>query len=81
MTVTNSLQSIGSKPIIFENSFPLRKQSLISQRQVKYVEDIIVTIYMANLGISRKEVIQTISGIEQEIPYVQAENHLNCRIW
>ena len=50
MTVANFLQRIVSKPIIYENEFPPRKQAFISQRQVKYVEDIIVTRGMENLG-------------------------------
>ena len=41
MTVENCLKIIGSKPIMFENASPLIKQAFLSQRQVKYVEDII----------------------------------------
>ena len=42
---------------------PPRKQALLSQSQVKYSEDIIVTRDTVKLGMSRREVIQTISGI------------------
>ena len=77
MTVANFFQSIGSKPIKFENTSPLRNQTLLLQRQVKYVEDIIFTRDMANLGMSMKEVIKNISDIGQESSYVQSENHLD----
>ena len=43
MKVKNGLQRIGSNPITFENAFPPRKQALLLQSQIKYVEDIIVT--------------------------------------
>ena len=71
MTVPIFLQRIGSKPIKFYNASPLRNKALLPQRQVKYVEDIIVTGDTANLGMSRKEVIKMISGIRQASYYVQ----------
>ena len=46
--------------------------------QVKYVE--VFFGDMANLGMSRKEVIQVISDIGQENLYIQAENHLDLII-
>ena len=64
-----------------ENAPPLRKQALLSQSQVKYVEDIIVTRDTENLGVSRREVIQTIPNIGQASYYVQAENNLDDFIW
>ena len=73
--MTSCLQRIGSKPITFENEFNLKKRALISQRQVKYVEDIIVTRDMENLGMSRRELLQTISDIGKASYYVQAGNH------
>ena len=78
--MTNCLQRISSKPITFEDSFPPRKQALLSEIQVNYVEDIIVTRDMENLGMSSREVIQMISDIEQESSYVQAENHMDYLI-
>ena len=80
ITVANCFQSIGINPITYENSFPPRKQALVSQRQVNYVEYMIVTRDTANLGISRRGVIQTISDIGQSSSYFQADNHLNCLI-
>ena len=80
-TVTNSLQRIVSKPIAYKNAFPPRKQALLLQRQLKCVEDIIVTRYMANLGVTRREVIQTISDIGQASSFVQDVNHLDYLIW
>ena len=53
--VTNCLQRIGIKPIIFENAFPPIKQALLFQSQVKYVEDVIFRRDTANLGMSRRE--------------------------
>ena len=79
-TVTNCLQRIGSKLITYENASPLRNQALLSQIQVRYVEYIIITSDTAKLGISRREVIQTISDIGQASSFVQAENHLDCLI-
>ena len=65
MTVNNCLQRIGSRPITFDNAFPLVNQVFLSQNQVKYVEDIIFTRDMENLGVLRQEVIHTISDIGQ----------------
>ena len=44
---------------------------LLSEIEVKYVEYIVDIIYTANLGMSRKEVIQVISYIGQANVYVQ----------
>ena len=44
------------------------------------MEDIIIKIDTANLGMSRKEVIQVISELGQAKSFVQAENHLDCLI-
>ena len=71
---------IGRNPIKYQNSFPLIKWALLSQRQLKYVEDIIVTIYTANFGVERKETIQVISDIGQANTYVQEYNQLDYLI-
>ena len=76
-TLLNVLRSIGRKPITYENVLPERKRSLLSNSQVNYVEYIIIKRYTANLGISRKEVIQVISGIAEAKSFFQAENHLD----
>ena len=39
-TVFNVLQRIGRKTIMYENIFPDKKRALLSNFQVKYVEDI-----------------------------------------
>ena len=80
MTVVNGLKINDSKPITYENYFLLRKRLLLSQRQLKYVEDIIFTRDTENVGMTRKEVIQVISDIRKENYYVQAENHLDYLI-
>ena len=59
-TIFNILHSIGRKPITYENSFPMKNSTLLSENQVKYVEGIIVKIDTANLGVSSKEVITVI---------------------
>ena len=41
----------------------MKKRVLLSENQVKYVEDIIIKRNTANLEMSRKEVIQVISEI------------------
>ena len=74
--VTNCLQSIGNKSITYKNASPQRKQAFPSQRQVIYVEDIIVTRDTTNFGISNREVIQTTLDIGQACSYVQSENKL-----
>ena len=79
-TVANCLLRIGFKPITYKNALPMSKRELISQRQVNYVEDIIVTGDTVNLGMSRKEVIQARSYIVHESSYIQAENHLDYLI-
>ena len=56
-TVFNVLRRIGRKPITYENVFPDKNRALLSNSQVKCVEDIIIKIDTANLGMSRKEVI------------------------
>ena len=55
--VFNVLQRIGRKPVIYDNAFPMKKRSLLSENQVEDVEDIIVKRDTANIGMSRKEVI------------------------
>ena len=62
-TLFNVLRRIGRKTITYENVFPVKKRSLLSEIQVKYVEDIIIKRYTANLGMSRKEVIKIISEL------------------
>ena len=64
-TVFNVLRRIGRKPITYENVFPVKKRSLLSEIQVKYMEDIIIKRDTANLGMSRKYVIQVISDFDQ----------------
>ena len=54
------------------NALSLRKSVLLSQRQVKYVEDIVFTKDTENVGMARNYVIQVISDIVQANPYVQA---------
>ena len=55
--------------------------ALLSQIQVKYVEDIIVTRYTANLDMLRKEVIKVVLDTVQENYYVIAYNHLDYLVW
>ena len=76
-TLFNFLRRIGRKPITYENVFPVKKRSLLSEMQVKYVEDIIIKRDTTNLGMSRKEVIQVISELGQTKSFVQADNHLD----
>ena len=81
MTVANFLKRIVSKLITYENAFPPRKRELILQRQVKYVEDIIFTRDMTNIGMERKGVIQVISDTGQKNYCVQADIQLDYLIW
>ena len=52
-------------PTTYDIFFPRKKRALISENQVKYVEDTIVKRDTANLGMSTKEVIQVISELIQ----------------
>ena len=63
MKVVDCLKMIVSKPITYDISFPLRNQVLLLKRQVKYVEDIVVTRDMADVVMAKKEVIQDIEDI------------------
>ena len=56
----NCLKSIGRKPITYENDFLLIYWAFLSERQLKYVEDIVVTRDTAKLGMSRKDAMQVI---------------------
>ena len=69
-TVTNFLHRIGRNSITYENDFPPRNQALLLQSQLKYVEDTLFTRDTEKVGMSRREVIQTISDIGQAISYV-----------
>ena len=71
-TIFNLLQRIGMKTITYENALPMKNMALLSENQVKYVEDIIVKRDTTNLGISRKEAIQFMSELGQENSFVQA---------
>ena len=55
----------------------MKNREFLSENQVKYVEDIIVKRDTANLGMSRKEVIQVISELFQSKWFVQVDNHLD----
>ena len=50
----------------------MKNMALLSENQVKYVEDIIVKRDTTKLGISRKEAIQFMSELGQENSFVQA---------
>ena len=58
----------------------MNKRALLSENQVKYLENIIVKRDTANLGVSWKEVIQVVSELVQTKSYVQMENHLDYLI-
>ena len=62
--------------ITYKNDFLMKKRVFPSYRQVKYVGDIIIKRDTADLGLSRKEVIQVVSYIGQANSFVQADNHL-----
>ena len=75
------LLRIVRKPITYENVFPEKNISLLSNLQINYVEDIIIERDTANLGMSRKEVINVISELGQAKLFFQADNHLYYLIW
>ena len=72
LTLVNCLQRIDINRITYKNAFPICRRGLLSQRKVKYSEDIIVTRDTAKLGMSRREVIHAISDIGQASYYYQA---------
>ena len=55
-TIFNVLRRIGRNLIKYENVFLVKKRALLSNSQVKYVEDIIIKRDTANQGMSRMEV-------------------------
>ena len=56
-TIYNVLRRIGRKPITYENVFPDKRRTLLSNLQVNSVDNIIIKKDTVNLGMSRKEVI------------------------
>ena len=79
-TVFNVLQSIDRNPITYDNSFPMKKRSFLSERDVNYVGGFIVKRDTSNIGMSRKELIKVTSELSQEKLFVKAENHLEYLI-
>ena len=57
MALANCLNIIGGKATTYDNAFTLIKWDFLSEIQVKYVQDIIITRDTSKLGISRNEVI------------------------
>ena len=68
--------NLATTIIAATRGFP-KKRALLSNSQIKYVEDIIIKSDTANIGMSRKEVIQVISQLSQAKFFFQAENHLD----
>ena len=60
MIVANCFKIIFSNYSTYNNDFPMRERAMLPQRQIKYVEDMIVIIDTAKIGMARKEVIQVI---------------------
>ena len=54
MTVFNGLRRTYSKPITYDDDFYMIKLVLILEIQGKYLQDIIFTGVMTELGMSRK---------------------------
>ena len=46
--------TIGREPSTYYNAFPMKNRAFLSEKQVNYVEDIIVKRDTANLGMSSK---------------------------
>ena len=64
-TVFNVLRSIERKPITYDNVFPVKKRSFLSEIQLYYVEDIIIKRDTEKIGMPSKEVVQVISELGQ----------------
>ena len=56
----NFLRRIGNKTIAYDNDLPPRKQTFLSDEQVRYVKYIVVSRDTANNGMGRKEAMQVI---------------------
>ena len=63
MTVFIFFRRTDNKTITYENTFPLKRLTFLSEIRVNYVQDIIVLEDMDNLGMSRKYGIQVTSDI------------------
>ena len=70
-TLDHFLLRIVRKPIVYKNSLPMSKPVLLSQSNIKYIEDIIITRDTVNLGMSRQKVVQEILEIVQASSYAQ----------
>ena len=57
ITVVNCLKMIGSKAITYNNAFPVKKWVFLLKIKVKYVEDMLFTRDVTNIGIAREEMI------------------------
>ena len=77
MTVVNCLRRVINKTTTFDNYSPKRKLIWVFDKQVKYVQDIIVSRKVDRLGMLRKEVIQVILSIGQSVYYHKAKNNLD----
>ena len=77
----NCLRRIGNNLITFKNEFPLINNTLMSDNQVEYVQDIIFLRDKEKTGTGMKEVIKVISEIGQAVSYHNSENHLDYPNW
>ena len=74
MIVTIFLRSIRNRTIMYQNAFPMRRRKFLSDKQVNYVQYIIVLRDTENLGMVRKDVIKVVSYIGQPYYYHQSYN-------
>ena len=74
MTTVNCLIRIGRNMITYKNDFPLKNQTLPSETEVNYIQDIIFARDTVNIGMSMKEVIKVVSDIVKADSYLHAYN-------
>ena len=73
-TIFNILQRIDRKPNTYNNAFTMKKMALLPENQVNYVESIVVKRDTADIGMSRKEVIQFVSELIQAKSFSSRES-------
>jgi len=79
-TLRSALKRVGYKPITLDNVFPLKKNALLSNQQVEFLQDVIVKRDQTNNGIDRKECIEIIAELGRVGKTKTAENHLDYLI-
>jgi len=76
-TIRCALKRLGKKEVTHENVFPSTRNSLLSNEQVEWLQDIIHQHDINSKGMSRREAITIIAEVGRCSSMNQAEDHYN----